>query len=534
MRKSVGAQQLLRGATGRRIPVAVGGLQTDERGKYQLVERDIVRVAELLPHVTIDVCRECNGGWMKRLEDDVKKLLGPWSVAGWPFRLDQDAQTALTTWATKSWMGYALIHKQDKGPFTAGERRTMADAPAPLARTRVWIVHSDASSARVAMGLQTTLLKPLEQVPDVTTEIDNAGFGFLAYNELAFFLVVAPQPNSQLLDAVEEQMDSSGYAKRIWPPSAPESFPRQCAPSHVMSELLAIPGNFQKAAELPVVGLSKSELEQVRRAHAVGLNTQQIRAIWQPESLAQLERKRISDDPDGYGKTWRPYRVLGGIDWHGGRFEAAVEHYRTAQRLGATVQDIGSQMCEALMFAGEYAEAQRMCEDVIAQGPNEWQDMFRKAILYEVIEQFGLERQKRRWRREDITVTVSDDTIHAAKRHLRRTDALDVVSWSVLAHDVRRGTRLSTIMASAYLGQSGLAWFLLTCQVASFPDEEPLRGVVADALAESPEIVAEVLEEFEEVDAHELRDARQFVEDCSQRSIAQARTSPSSLTRAGH
>ncbi|VXB04450.1 hypothetical protein [Aeromicrobium sp. 9AM] len=517
MRKSVGAQQLLKGATGRRVPVAVGDLQIDERGKYQLVERDIVRVAELLPHVTIDVCLGCNGGWMKRLEDDAKTLMGPWSAAGWPIQLDQDAQTALAVWATKSWMAYALIHQRDEGPFTSDERRAMVSEPGPLARTRIWVVHSDAPTAWVGMGLHPTLMKPSDEVPDVTTEMDNAGFGFLAYNELAFFMAIAPEPKSPLLDFVEEDMDSNGFAKRIWPASAPTSFPQHCAPAPVMSDLLAIPGNFHRATGLPVVGLGKTELEDVRRAYEAGADAFQIRAVWQPESLARLERKRISDDPDGYAKTWRPYKVLGGIEWHGGRFEAAVEHYRTAQRFGATVQDIGSQLCDALMFAGEFAKAQRVCDEVMSEGRNEWRDVFRDAILYEVVEELGLKRQKRRRRREDVTMTVSDEAIRVAKRYLRRSDALDVVSWSVLAHDVRPDTRLSTVMASAYLGDSVMPWFGLSCEVVPLSPGEPLRDAVSEGLADSATVVAELLRLFDESADDDLLEVRQFVEESSHR-----------------
>jgi hypothetical protein len=502
------------------VPVAVGDLQADERGKYQLVERDIVRVAELLPHVTIDVCKDCNGGWMKHLEDEAKMLMSPWSSAGWPFWLDRDAQTALAAWVTKSWMAYALIHKRDEGPFTIEERRAMAGSPSPLPRSRIWFMHSDAPTARVAMGLHPTLIKPAEELPDVTSDIDNAGFGFLAYNELVFFVAIAPEPVSPLLDLVEEEVETFGYAERIWPPSASTSFPQRCAPASVMSDLLAIPGHFQRAIGLPVVGLSKSELEDVRRAYAAGAGVQQIRAIWQPDSLARLERKRISDDPDGYGKTWRPYKVLGGIEWHGGRFEAAVEYYRTAQQYGATIQDIGSQLCDALMHAGEFAKAQRVCEQVMSEGRNEWRDVFREAILYEVVEQLGVKRQKRRLRREDVTVAVSEDSIRAAKRRLRRSDALDAVSWDLLAHDVHPGTELSTLMASAYLGESGLAWFALSCEVASFQAEEPLREVVAEALAATPEVIAKLREWFDNANSDELREVRQFVEDCSQRAGA--------------
>ena len=514
MRKSVGARLLLKGATGRRVPVAVEDLQVDERGKFQLVGSDVIRIAQLLPHVTIDVCRDCNGGWMKRLEDDAKKVMGPWASAAWPFRLDCNAQTLLATWATKSWMAYALIRKRDEGPFAFDERRAMVTSPSPLVRSRVWIMHSDAPTARVAMGLQPTLMTPSGEVPDVTSMIDNAGFGFLAYNELVFFIAIAPESDSPLLDLVEDEVNSGGFSKRIWPVSDSASFPERCAPAPVMSDLLAIASNVLRAVGLPVVGLSKSDLDEVQRAYAAGVETNQIHAIWQPDSLARLERRRISDDPDGYGKTWRPYKVLGGIEWHGGRFEAAVEHYRRAQQFGATLQDIGSQLCDALMHTGEYAKAQRESKQVMFEGPNEWRDVFRDAILHEVVEELGLKRQKRRWRREDGTITVSDDTIRAAKRHLRRTDALDVVSWSVLGHDLHEGTRMSTIMASAYLGQSTTAWLALSCQAASDPPGTPLREVVAEALSDSPEVLVELQSVFDEADAEEFREVREFVEDC--------------------
>lgn len=47
--------------------------------------------------------------------------------------------------------------------------------------------------------------------------------------------------------------------------------------------------------------------------------------------------------------------------------------------------------------------------------------------------------------------------------------------------------------------------------------EEPLREVVAEALASSPEVAAKLQESFDEAGADELREARQFVEECSQR-----------------
>lgn len=275
MRKSAGARQLLKRATGRRVPVALEDIQVDERGKFQLVEGDLIRVAELLPHVTVDVCRDCNGGWMKSLEDDAKKVLGPWTSAAWPFQLDRSAQTLIAAWSTKSWMAYTLIHKRDTGPFAFDERKAMVGSPAPLARSGIWIVHSDAPTAHVAMGLRPTLMTPSGEVPDVTTAPNNAGFGFLAYAGLVFFIPIAPADDSPLLDLVEDELDSIGYAKRIWPVSDSASFPERCAPAPVMSDLLAIASNVLRAVNLPVVGLSKSDLDAVQRAYAAGVGTHQ-------------------------------------------------------------------------------------------------------------------------------------------------------------------------------------------------------------------------------------------------------------------
>ncbi len=73
---------------------------------------------------------------------------------------------------------------------------------------------------------------------------------------------------------------------------------------------------------------------------------------------------------------------------------------------------------------------------------------------------------------------------------------------------------MSTILASAYLGQSITAWLALSCQAASYPPGTPLREVVAEALSDSHEVLVELQSVFDEADAEELRKVREFVEDC--------------------
>ena len=100
-------------------------------------------------------------------------------------------------------------------------------------------------------------------------------------------------------------------------------------------------------------------------------------------------------------------------------------------------------------------------------------------------------------------------------------DALDAVSWSVIAHDIHEGSRMSAIMASAYLGQSSAAWFALALQAASCPHETPFRELIAGGLADSPEVMVELQEAPVGADADETRDVLQFIEECSQRETVQ-------------
>lgn len=496
MRSTPGARQLLVGATGRRLKVATQDLDLGVDGKYQLVDGESVPVAELLPHVTVDVCLTCNTGWMKRLEDAVKHLLAPWTKVGWPVNLDRGSQVLLSAWATKSWMAYALSQRKDTGPFSDAERRAMAAGPAPFDRSRVWTMQSDAPTAYVGMGLLPTLITPDGEVPDLTSAPNNAGFGYLAYNGLVFFAAVAPAADSPLLDLIEELVDDVGFAKRIWPPSGEEFFPTRCAPAPAMSELLGIAGSFERYAALPVVGLSASEVQEVRSTYAAGgADVLQIRARWQPNELAQLDRWRIENDPDGYGMTWQPYKTLGGIEWHGGRYQAALDHYRRAQQYGATMQDIGSQLCDTLMHLGAYAEAQVISNQLMSDGANEWGDVFREAILHELVNELRLEEQERLPREQgEVTIRVSRKSARRAWRHIRKQDALDSISWAVLGQRIRRRTRFTSIMASAYFGLSVSAWLALSMHAATCPHDAQDVHAIGDGLAEFPDIAATLIE----------------------------------------
>lgn len=510
MRESPGARRLLAGATGKRTAHPLEDFIFDDDGRLNSVTSGTAAVAELLPHVWIPVCGDCNGGWMSRLEDQVRTLLKSWTLTRWPIQLSASAQTLLSAWATKSWMAYALIRGRDEGPFASGERLAMTVNAAALARSRVWLVHSDAPTAQVGMSLFPMVMAGDDEVHQVATMDSNAGFGHVSYDGLVFFLALAREGDDTFLNHIESQIDEIGPIKRIWPPSNEQHFPGAQAPPHVVSDLFALADAHQRVYALPTVGLTLAEMEEAHRAQSLGATPLQIRAIWQPESLAQFERKRLEDDPDGYGRTWEPYKILGGIEWHGGRFDEAVEIYEQAQTNGATTHDIGSQMCDALLLAGRYEDAQAVADEVDQQGPNEWQDAFRSAILFELVDELGLRRQNRQLRTAGGTIEVNDESTRAAYEYLETTDALDMPSWAVIAQDDPAGARISRIMASAYLGEAEEAWFLLSAAAYHWPDDEPLKQPVLEGLrAQPPEthaFIRDVLADEESPETVQLLD----------------------------
>lgn len=509
MRQSPGARRLLAGATGKRTAHPLEDFIFDDDGRLSSVTSGTAAVAELLPHVWIPVCGDCNGGWMSRLEDQVRTLLRSWTRTRWPIQLTASAQTTLSAWVSKSWMAYALIRGRDEGPFTVGERRVMTDRAAPLSRSRIWLVHSDAATAHVGMSLLPMLVASEDEVHRVATMNSNAGFGHVAYDGLVFFLAHAREEDSAFFQHIESQIDEIGPIKRIWPPSEDQHFPDAQAPPHVISDLFALADAHQRVHALPTVGLTLAEMEEAQRARSLGATPFQIRAIWQPESLAQFERKRLQDDPDGYGRTWEPYKTLGGIEWHGGRFNEAIELYEQARTNSATTQDIGSQMCDALLHAGRYEDAQAVADEVDQQGPNEWRDAFRSAILFELVDELGLRHQNRQQRTAGGTIEVNDENTRAAYEYLETTDALDMPSWAVIAQDDPAGARISRIMASAYLGEAEEAWFLLSAAAYHWPDDEPLKQPLLEGLrAQPPEthaFIRDVLAEDRSPETVQLR-----------------------------
>ena len=81
------------------------------------------------------------------------------------------------------------------------------------------------------------------------------------------------------------------------------------------------------------------------------------------------------------------------------------------------------------MHVGAYAEAGALSKGLMAEGPNEWRDVFLEAILYELVDELGLKQQRRRQRRHgeySIRVTRKAARAHgdASASGMRSTDSM--------------------------------------------------------------------------------------------------------------
>jgi hypothetical protein len=271
---------LLRDSKGNQISFEHGGLVKNAFGRYEAIDRDPSKVAELLPHVTVVVCDSCNNGWMSQLEDDTKKILAPYFTAGWPIGLTPERLTLLAAWATKSWMAYVLLADPEANPFTVDEYRMMATNPAPLERSRIWLMHSHAPTAYVGMGVTGTLMTFSEPIPDMATTQNNTGFAFLAAGGMVFFMALAPQGRLELHEVLEPPVVHEDGVHRIWPDPIEQLFPEPAIPNEVMSGFLGWPRALDEALGLPVDGLSDEEILQVRQEYLAGADPSDLRERW--------------------------------------------------------------------------------------------------------------------------------------------------------------------------------------------------------------------------------------------------------------
>jgi hypothetical protein len=282
LRKTSGAELLLQGTRGERIPKPSRSVYRDASGRYELASEPTGRYAKWLPHVVVSVCSDCNNGWMSKLENAAKRLLGPLFFEGSRFvRLSNDNLTSLATWVTKSWMAYALTLDEQSNPFTVAEYRAMARNPAPLDRSAIWMFYSEHPRAHVGMGLLPILLHSMFDQPDFLADRDNAAFGFLATSGTVFFLRLFPAdyPSNAAEVFVPDQF-ASGGVRKIWPNPRRQFFPLDTVTDNDFDAILEFPTAVIEAITLPVEGLNDTDVADILAQYRAGSMPSELRKRW--------------------------------------------------------------------------------------------------------------------------------------------------------------------------------------------------------------------------------------------------------------
>lgn len=91
------------------------------------------------PKLTVRcVCRQCNNGWMSRLEVQTRHILQP-MVAGTHCVLDMAGQATIALWGLKTAMVLEGIDPPEKRGYTQDERQRLHTLSAIPIRTSVWL-----------------------------------------------------------------------------------------------------------------------------------------------------------------------------------------------------------------------------------------------------------------------------------------------------------------------------------------------------------------------------------------------------------
>lgn len=116
------------------------------------------------------VCRDCNNGWMSKLEETVKPILDP-LLAGHRRGFDEGAQMTLAVWAVKTAMVLEALDSPELFAYTQAEREELRKWSTIPTRSSIWLAastdpslfastktrHFGASTPHILEGAATTI-----------------------------------------------------------------------------------------------------------------------------------------------------------------------------------------------------------------------------------------------------------------------------------------------------------------------------------------------------------------------------------------
>jgi hypothetical protein len=201
------------------------GERTDEPARRKVRETKHVNVT-----LRGRVCRECNNGFLSRLEAAAKPLLRPMMLAELPtpITLDADGQRTLATWAVKTALLLELAWRQhypDARPVLGYEASDTEFAwlwrknePPPGAF--VWIGCWDCWRTTPITYEPSTAAIPAQTGSPVPGALTTFSLGYVAFQVFSIDFLAAEQHGAGLWNTHVPEALSDALA-RIWPPFVP-------------------------------------------------------------------------------------------------------------------------------------------------------------------------------------------------------------------------------------------------------------------------------------------------------------------------
>lgn len=292
LRRTRGAQQLLSGHTGKRMPLEWPSMYLSDDGRYTSTRERQRDWAELLPHVTVKVCKDCNTGWMSQLETQAKEIVGPLLFGGQRVWLGPEEQLRMARWATKSFMAYALTLGPLDNPFSLSDYRTLAVGREVPNRIWIWMAHVESRLAQVGTAIRPSVLsKDFDPVNDQ----NNTAVGFLAAGGLVFMLLVLPDALAELAGPLAPPRSAENRAVHLL--SRPTGIAAVRSPDlgeDYMEEVVAWLDCLRVVAMPAAEGLSPEELAGLQQMFLDGVTPLAMRST-RPVHLGTDFRERAVD-----------------------------------------------------------------------------------------------------------------------------------------------------------------------------------------------------------------------------------------------
>jgi hypothetical protein len=160
-------------------------------------------------------CRDCNGGWMADLEDEVKPVLEP-MLHGRPILLDEHGKAVLSFWAMKTILAFQAVEAKETTFARPEDFRAFYEARAALAGSEIWLGAVSAGGEAFYRGHSARLPDSEASAVDgfgATLIVGHAAFYLLHGYERSFGLRI----RRSLADALR-RIHPPAPGGQSWPP----------------------------------------------------------------------------------------------------------------------------------------------------------------------------------------------------------------------------------------------------------------------------------------------------------------------------